>query len=247
MRLITLILPLLSISASSRAVPFILSRQDEVLNSTSTENSTSTSNESPLSTSNTKYIAQEPDLTDFESGIFALSSASQHARAYPIPAQNASDPNQDYKDSAGGTSSRDQLGSKSGLLKWTLKNTNGSIVIPALAPSQVQLDLIRSGIIPDPNAGLNEGTSRWIIDEPTWTYTADMSPLMEKVKEKDYAEFLLYFQGLDTISTIYLGDKKIGDTDNQFRHWVFNSTEAFSCLDSQENKNLTLVFHNPVE
>lgn len=252
MKVLSLLLHLISVS-TSRAVPFILDSRggpDPDLNLppiNTTPPRQSSSNESPLTTSNTKYISQEPDLTDFGSGIFPLSSASQHSRAYPLPAQNASDPNQEYSTTAGGTSTKDQLGSESGLLSWTVKNTNGSIEIPALAPSLVHLDLLKAGVIPDMNVGLNEGTSRWIFEEPTWTYTASIEPIMEKLKEKSYAEYLLYFQGLDVLADIYLGDAKVSSTDNQFRYWIFNVTDAMSTLQDQENKNLTLVFKNAVE
>lgn len=40
-------------------------------------------------------------------------------------------------------------------LQWTLKNQNGSIVIPAVVPSQVHLDLQRAGIITEPLLGIN--------------------------------------------------------------------------------------------
>jgi beta-mannosidase len=40
-------------------------------------------------------------------------------------------------------------------LNWTLKNQNGSIVIPAYIPSQVHLDLLRAGIIDEPLLGTN--------------------------------------------------------------------------------------------
>ena len=40
-------------------------------------------------------------------------------------------------------------------LKWTLKNQNGSIAIPAQVPSQAHLDLLRAGIITEPLLGIN--------------------------------------------------------------------------------------------
>lgn len=44
-------------------------------------------------------------------------------------------------------------------LNWTLKNQNGSIVIPAQVPSQAHLDLARAGVITEPLLGIN-GESR---------------------------------------------------------------------------------------
>ena len=40
-------------------------------------------------------------------------------------------------------------------LKWTLKNANGSIVVPAKVPSQAHLDLLEAGIITEPLLGIN--------------------------------------------------------------------------------------------
>lgn len=40
-------------------------------------------------------------------------------------------------------------------LKWTLKNANGSIHIPATIPSQAHLDLMKAGIITEPLLGIN--------------------------------------------------------------------------------------------
>lgn len=40
-------------------------------------------------------------------------------------------------------------------LTWTLKNANGSIIIPASVPSQAHLDLMKAGIITEPLLGIN--------------------------------------------------------------------------------------------
>ena len=40
-------------------------------------------------------------------------------------------------------------------LQWSLKNANGSIVIPGSVPSQAHLDLLRAGIITEPLLGIN--------------------------------------------------------------------------------------------
>lgn len=42
-------------------------------------------------------------------------------------------------------------------LSWSLKNENGSIVVPATIPSQVHLDLLKAGIITEPLLGINGG------------------------------------------------------------------------------------------
>ena len=40
-------------------------------------------------------------------------------------------------------------------LQWSLRNANGSIVIPAKVPSQAHLDLLDAGIITEPLLGIN--------------------------------------------------------------------------------------------
>lgn len=40
-------------------------------------------------------------------------------------------------------------------LEWTLKNHNGSIVVPGSVPSQAHLDLLKAGIITEPLLGAN--------------------------------------------------------------------------------------------
>ena len=103
-------------------------------------------------------------------------------------------------------------------LQWTLKNQNGSIVIPAKVPSQVHLDLLDAGIITEPLLGVNgmiapacclhictnsaicpDFTQRWIVND-NWTYTADLAPLTHDLAGNTKA--LLVFYGLDTIADI---------------------------------------------
>ena len=40
-------------------------------------------------------------------------------------------------------------------LNWTLRNQNGTIVVPGSVPSQVHLDLVKAGIITEPLLGAN--------------------------------------------------------------------------------------------
>ena len=40
-------------------------------------------------------------------------------------------------------------------LQWSLRNSNGSINVPAQVPSQAHLDLLRAGIITEPLLGAN--------------------------------------------------------------------------------------------
>lgn len=42
-------------------------------------------------------------------------------------------------------------------LSWTLRNENGSIVVPGSLPSQAHIDLFKAGVINDPLLGINGG------------------------------------------------------------------------------------------
>lgn len=100
-------------------------------------------------------------------------------------------------------------------LKWTLKNQNGSIAIPAEVPSQAHLDLLRAGIITEPLLGINgmvpvwflfhvhllsvDFTQRWIVDD-NWTYTADLTPVLSRKENSE--KNVLVFYGLDTVANI---------------------------------------------
>lgn len=107
-------------------------------------------------------------------------------------------------------------------LSWTLKNTNGSIVVPAKVPSQAHLDLLDAGIITEPLLGINgthpvevfrlfgfganrmwcrgiDFSQRWIIND-NWTYTADLTPLTQNMSAD--ARALLVLFGIDTIANI---------------------------------------------
>uniref|UniRef100_V5ED71 Beta-mannosidase A n=1 Tax=Kalmanozyma brasiliensis (strain GHG001) TaxID=1365824 RepID=V5ED71_KALBG len=141
-------------------------------------------------------------------------------------------------------------------LNWSLSNTNGSIQVDALFPSLAHLDLLRAGVIQDPSIGLNEGLYRWIPDEPTWTYTADLEPVLKRIRASrngrsaDQQQWL-YFQGLDTIAQVYVGGKLIGETHNQHKWYAFRIPSRLVDLnattqrtDGGRNTNITLVFNN---
>lgn len=48
-------------------------------------------------------------------------------------------------------------------LNWTLRNANGSIVIPAKIPSQVHLDLMEAGVVTEPVHGINGASFFFVL------------------------------------------------------------------------------------
>ncbi|PWN18176.1 glycoside hydrolase [Microstroma glucosiphilum] len=180
---------------------------------------------------NDSYLGQEIDLSWPEGGIWSLCSGASHQLPLPLRWTRADEDL--HKDRASISASADEL-------QWWLTSYNGSISVPALFPSQAHLDVLSAGIIAEPSIGLNEGTSRWIIDD-TWSYTASLEPLLPHLAGWD--TFLLYFQGLDTICDVKLGDTLLARTDNQFREWLFDAEVIRTALAAKVSPNITLTFH----
>ncbi|EGG12738.1 family 2 glycoside hydrolase [Melampsora larici-populina 98AG31] len=130
-------------------------------------------------------------------------------------------------------------------LKWTLSNANKSISVPTSFVNQAHLALIDAGIIDDPNIGLNEGTTRWVGEEKAWLWQTNVD-LSEIFKWEQVDQYFFAFQGLDTFCEIKLGPHLIGTTDNAFRSWVFNATDAIHKLGpSTHSTTLSLRFDSP--
>ncbi|TFK89842.1 glycoside hydrolase family 2 protein [Polyporus arcularius HHB13444] len=125
-------------------------------------------------------------------------------------------------------------------LSWTLKNENGSIVIPAKVPSQAHLDLLDAGIITEPLLGINDFTQRWIVND-NWTYTADLTPLSSNLTNDTTA--LLVFYGIDTIANITVAGHPVDWVNNQFRQYVYDITNLI-LAPVNNDMNLTVALES---
>ncbi|MGH7144481.1 MAG: beta-mannosidase [Planctomycetota bacterium] len=109
---------------------------------------------------------------------------------------------------------------------------------PALVPGQVQLDLLRAGLIADPYAGTNELAQRW-IGLSDWAirreFTVPLTLLGQPAVE-------LVCEGLDTVATVTVNGKTVGAADNMFRCWRF---DLKSLLKPGVN-TLEILFRSPV-
>ncbi|MBL8878434.1 MAG: glycoside hydrolase family 2 protein [Phycisphaerales bacterium] len=129
---------------------------------------------------------------------------------------------------------------------WTLTIPNEAAVpaalrgrvIPARVPGCVHLDLIQAGLIEHPNIGFAELEQTW-IGACDWTYrcrfvAADSLLSRERVD--------LRCEGLDTVCTLDLNGRRIGNAANMFHAHRFDIREA---LRSGENE-LTITFASPL-
>jgi len=99
-------------------------------------------------------------------------------------------------------------------------------------PTNVHLDLLHHGLIPDPFIGKNELVVQW-IGEAQWTYRTTFAG--QKVPEG--AKAVLAFDGLDTFATVVLNGTTILESDNMFLPYRVDVTETLR----QEGENELVI------
>ena len=99
-------------------------------------------------------------------------------------------------------------------------------------PTNVHLDLLHHGLIPDPFIGKNELVVQWIGEE-RWTYRTTFAG--QKVPEG--AKAVLAFDGLDTFATVMLNGTTVLESDNMFLPYRVDVTETLR----QEGENELVI------
>ncbi|KAH8905861.1 glycoside hydrolase family 2 protein [Coniochaeta sp. PMI_546] len=99
-------------------------------------------------------------------------------------------------------------------------------------PTNVHLDLLHHGLIPDPFIGKNELDVQW-IGEAQWVYRTSFSA--GTIPEG--AKAVLAFDGLDTFATVVLNGSTILETDNMFTPERVDVTSAL-----KEENELVITF-----
>ncbi|KAJ5618756.1 glycoside hydrolase family 2 protein [Penicillium lagena] len=114
--------------------------------------------------------------------------------------------------------------------RWTLTSPgNDTIKIPGKVPSHAHIDLYAAKVIDNPLIGLNDFDLRWIAFS-NWTYSTEL----RGVQNSKHLQTSLIFNGLDTYAAIEFCGQHIGNTDNQFRQWVFDISHALASCKSYE-------------
>ncbi|RFU33526.1 hypothetical protein B7463_g2820, partial [Scytalidium lignicola] len=99
---------------------------------------------------------------------------------------------------------------------WTFKqadNEDSKFLPVAQFPTNVHLDLIANGIIPDPFIGKNELDVQW-VGEAVWVYKTTFSS--PATLSSNNVKAVLAFDGLDTFATVVLNGQEILKTENMF-------------------------------
>jgi beta-mannosidase len=105
--------------------------------------------------------------------------------------------------------------------------------IPAVVPGTVHGDLLRAGLLADPDVGTNEELQHWVA-RTTWAYTTTVA---WQPSDADRVE--LVCDGLDTVASLYLGGEAIGHTRNMHRTHRVDLTDRLRPGDNE----LEIVFH----
>lgn len=101
-------------------------------------------------------------------------------------------------------------------------------------PTNVHLDLMHHGLIPDPFIGKNENDVQW-VGEAQWTYkTTFATP-----KVDSGARAVLAFEGLDTFATVTLNGAVILETDSMF---IPERVDVTSRLSQDSDNELVITF-----
>jgi len=116
--------------------------------------------------------------------------------------------------------------------EWKLINDEKSLNVPAHVPGSAYESLIDNKIIEDPFYGVREHEMSWIYNS-NWQYKTEFEVNLEFL---NYPNILLQFDGIDTISDIYLNGECIGSTENMFLKYEFNVKSKL-----KEGKNVLIV------
>ncbi|NWF90617.1 MAG: hypothetical protein HXY50_14285 [Ignavibacteriaceae bacterium] len=109
--------------------------------------------------------------------------------------------------------------------------------LAAEVPGTVHTDLLKNKVIDDPFYSDNEQKIQWITD-CNWLYKTKFNIPSDFNKLKST---FLVFDGVDTISEIYLNGALIGRTENMFLKYQFDVTNHLR----KKNNNLIIKFTSP--
>jgi beta-mannosidase len=93
---------------------------------------------------------------------------------------------------------------------------------PASVPGDVHTALVEIGRLAPPFYNMNVETCQWVERQEWWVRTTFEAPSGE---DDAGARYLLTFDGLDTLATVYLNGAEIGYHQNMFIAAVFDVTE----------------------
>jgi beta-mannosidase len=101
--------------------------------------------------------------------------------------------------------------------KWQIKDDEGEFTFTGNVPGTVQGGLILQKLVPHPYIGLNEKNIQ-DLENKSWIYIKEFE--LDNLPAEENVE--LVFEGIDTLSDIYLNGRYLGNTDNMFLEYRFD-------------------------
>lgn len=126
--------------------------------------------------------------------------------------------------------------------KWQFKQADcedAHFLPVAQFPTNIHLDLMHHGLIPDPYIGKNERHVQW-IGERRWIYRTTFTPPDAGEARAPATKAVLAFDGLDTFATVVLNGHTILESHNMFTP---ERVDVTSILLTEEGENeLVIIF-----
>ncbi len=97
----------------------------------------------------------------------------------------------------------------------------GAACVPAQVPGNVELDLQRAGLLPEPFYGTNTRLLR-PYDRYEWWYEREFELPLDWIGRR----LELVFEGLDLLATVWLNGELLGRADNALIPWRFDASRA---------------------
>ncbi|WP_029322946.1 beta-mannosidase [Butyrivibrio sp. AE3004] len=121
---------------------------------------------------------------------------------------------------------------------WKLHKIVDDKFINAVVPGTVYTDLLREGEMEDPFWKDNEDKALKLMDDD-YEYICTFKKPSDA---DDYDNIFLHFDGLDTLTDIYLNGKKLGSTYNMHRIWEFDIKDEL-----EDENELRVYFNSPTK
>ncbi|KAK7792890.1 hypothetical protein R5R35_000439 [Gryllus longicercus] len=125
--------------------------------------------------------------------------------------------------------------------RWTVRNANGSVRVPATVPGGVYTDLRAAGVLSsDFFFGHNDELYRWVSYD-NWTYELTFE-VDESLLRRRHAQVVLH--GADTVAEVWLNGQRLGGVENMFVRYALAATGALRAGANRLAVNFTAA---PVE
>lgn len=122
---------------------------------------------------------------------------------------------------------------------WEMKECSSDRYLKAAVPGSVYMDLMANGLMQDPFYRDNEKEALEVISHDYEYRTFFDTP--EEMRDCD--SILLHFDGIDTLSSVSLNGRLLGNTDNMHRVWEFPVKELLK----EQGNELRIILYSPTE